>query len=75
MTLTRRWALFLLATGVFQWLVWPTFLKNIWQDDRSFDDGPTSFLVVHLVLTVAQLALATVLLVLGARGWRRARTP
>ena len=73
-TLTRRWSAFLLAAGVFQWVVWPTFLKNIWRDDRSFDSGPTAFLLVHLVLTVVQLALATVLLVLGARGWRRTRS-
>jgi intracellular septation protein A len=71
-TLTRRWSLFLLAVGVFQWLVWPTFLKNIWRDDRSFASGPTGFLLVHLALTVVQLLLATVLLVLGARGLRRA---
>ena len=68
--LSRRAAAFLLAAGVFQWLVWPTFLRNIWQDPRSFADGPTAFLVVHAVLTAVQLVLATALLVLGARAWR-----
>jgi intracellular septation protein A len=68
---SRRTASFLLACGLFQWLVWPTFLKNIWSDPRSFDDGPTGFLVVHAVLTAVQLVLATVLLVLGARDLRR----
>jgi hypothetical protein len=69
--LSRRSALFLLLVGVFQWVVWPTFLRNIWADDRSFDDGPTAFLVVHLVLTAVQLLLATGLLVLGVRALRR----
>ncbi|MCU1674382.1 MAG: hypothetical protein JWN77_2495 [Frankiales bacterium] len=71
--MTRRTALFLLAAGLFQWLVWPTFLTNIWADPRSFDDGPTGFLVVHAVLTAVQLALATVLLVVGWRALRRTR--
>jgi intracellular septation protein A len=69
--LSRRSALFLLVAGIFQWVVWPTFLKNIWADPRSFDHGPTAFLVVHAVLTAVQLVLATVLLVLGWRGLRR----
>jgi hypothetical protein len=69
--LSRRSAWFLVLVGVFQWVVWPTFLKNIWADPRSFSDGPTAFLVVHAVLTAVQLLLATVLLVLGARGLRR----
>ncbi|MCA1712382.1 MAG: hypothetical protein LC789_12380 [Actinobacteria bacterium] len=68
--MTRRTAWFLLAAGLFQWLVWPTFLHNIWTDSRSFDDGPTGFLVVHAVLTVIQLALATVLIFLGGGGLR-----
>ena len=69
--MTRRTALFLLACGLFQWVVWPTFLRNIWSDPRSFDDGPTGFLVVHAVLTAVQLVLATALLVLGGRSLRR----
>lgn len=72
MPLSRRSAVFLLLTGVFQWVVWPTFLRNIWADDRSFDGGPTAFLVVHAVLTAVQLLLATALIALGVRGLRRA---
>lgn len=72
--LSRRWALFLVLVGAFQWLVWPTFLHNIWADDRSFGPGPgggpTAFLVVHAVLTGAQLLLASVLLWLGFRALR-----
>lgn len=69
--LSRRSAWFVLVVGVFQWVVWPTFLNNIWSDPRSFSDGPTAFLVVHAVLTAVQLLLATGLLVLGVRGLRR----
>ena len=72
--LSRRTALFLLAAGIFQWVVWPTFLKNIWADPRSFHHGPTGFLVVHAVLTVVQLLLAAGLLVVGWRALRRTTT-
>jgi hypothetical protein len=68
--LTRRLAAFLLATGAFQWVIWPTFLRNIWKDPRSFDSGsPTGFLV-HVVLTVVSLALGSGILALGVRAWR-----
>ena len=75
MLLSRRWALFLLATGVFQWVVWPTFLRNIWADPRSFgpapEGGPTAFLIVHAVLTATQLLLGAGVIWLGVRGLRR----
>lgn len=72
MLVSRRLAAFLLAAGVVQWLIWPTFLRNIAADPRSFDPGPTGFFVVHAVLTAGQLLLATALIGLGWRGWRRA---
>lgn len=69
--LSRRVAAFLLATGAFQWVIWPTFLRNIWKDPRSFDSGsPTAFLLVHVVLTVVSLALGSGVLALGVRAWR-----
>ena len=73
MVLTRRAAGFLLAFGVWSWIIWPTFLKNIWNDDRSFapGGGATGFLVVHALLTVASLAFGTAIGVLGYRGLRR----
>ena len=71
MTLSRRSALLLVVGGLFQWGVWPTFLKNVWADPRSFRDGPTAFLLVHAALTVLSLALGAALLVLGTRGLRR----
>jgi len=75
--LTRRASVFLLAFAAWSWIIWPTFLRNIWSDDRSFapGGGPTGFLLVHAVLTVASLAFGTTIGVLGYRGLRRAARP
>jgi hypothetical protein len=72
--MTRRVSTFLLAVGVWTWLIWPNFLKNIWKDERSFDDGPTSFLLVHLVLVVTSLVIGTAIGAIGWRGWRATRS-
>lgn len=75
MVLSRRASAFLIAVGVWTWLIWPTFLKNIWKDDRSFGPGhrPTAFLLVHAVLVVVSLVIGTAIGVLGWRGWRASR--
>jgi hypothetical protein len=71
--LSRGWSVFLVAFGVWSWVIWPTFLKNIAQDPRSFTgDRPHAFFIVHLVLTVVSLVLGTVIGWLGVSGWRRA---
>lgn len=70
MLMTRRVSAFLLAVGVWTWAIWPNFLKNIWKDERSWSDGPTSFFLVHLVLVVTSLAIGTAIGVIGWRGWR-----
>jgi hypothetical protein len=63
------------AFGVWSWVIWPTFLKNIAQDSRSFTgDRPHAFFVVHLVLTVVSLALGTIIGWLGVKGLRRSPT-
>jgi hypothetical protein len=71
--MSRRVSGFLVAFGVWSWWIWPTFLRNIWKDDRSFHHGPTGFFLVHLVLVVVSLALGTAIGWLGVRGWRAAR--
>jgi hypothetical protein len=71
--MTRRVSVFLLAVGVWTWLIWPNFLKNIWRDDRSFDHGATSFFLVHLVLTLVSLLIGTAVGVIGWRGLRAIR--
>jgi len=72
--LSRRMSAFLLAFGVWSWVIWPTFLRNIWKDPRSWNDGATAFFTVHLVLVVASLTFGTVIGVLGVRGWRASRS-
>jgi hypothetical protein len=72
MVLSRRAAWFLVAFGVWSWIIWPTFLKNIWADHRSWNHGMTSFFAVHLVLTVVSLTLGTIIGVLGVRALRAA---
>jgi hypothetical protein len=74
MVISRRWAIFLTAVGVWTWVIWPRFGLAIWQDDRSFADGrPTSFLIVHAVLIVTSLAIGTTVGVYGIRAWRFSR--
>lgn len=79
MVLSRRASWFLVAVGVWSWFIWPNFLRNIWGDERSFDDGPQPFLLVHLVLVVVSLVIGTVVAVIGVRGLlarrRAARRP
>src|SRR5450759_646999 len=72
MVLSRRWSAFLLAVAGWSWIIWPTFLRNIWADPRSFSAGPTSFLIVHLALVAASLGIAPTIGVLGWRGWQAA---
>ncbi|GAA2505670.1 SCO4848 family membrane protein [Winogradskya humida] len=75
MVLSRRWSAFLVAVGVWSWLIWPRFGLAIWKDDRAFSDGtPTAFLWVHALLITASLIIGTVVGVLGVRGWRAATT-
>jgi hypothetical protein len=63
--------MFLVAFGVWSWVIWLTFIHNIANDPRSFTGNrPHAFFVVHLVLTVASIALGTVVGVLGIRGLR-----
>lgn len=75
MTLSKRASWFLVAVGVWSWIIWPTFLKNIWHDDRSWDHGPTGFFLVHLVLTVVSLAIGTAVGWLGVRAVRAGTGP
>ncbi|GIE27802.1 hypothetical protein Ait01nite_008470 [Actinoplanes italicus] len=73
MLINKRWAAFLIAVGVWTWVIWPRFGLAIWNDDRSFDGGtPTAFLWVHALLITASLAIGTTVGVLGVKAWRRA---
>jgi hypothetical protein len=61
---------FLVAFGVWSLIIWPRFLKAIWQDHRSWNDGPTSFFLVHLVLVVVSISAGVGI---GVIGWRSVR--
>ena len=73
--LSKRVSGFLIAFGVWSLWIWPTFLKNIWKDSRSFHHGPTSFFLVHLALVIVSLGLGLSIGWIGVRGWRAARRP
>lgn len=65
----------LVVFGVWSWVIWPVFIKNISADPRSWNvtGGPTGFFIVHLVLTVVSLVFAVILPVIGIRGLLAAR--
>jgi hypothetical protein len=79
LSLTRGWALFLVAVGVWNWVIWPRFALAIWDDPRAWSTRvvghgtPTGFLWVHAVLIVASLALGTTVGILGIRALLRLR--
>ncbi|WP_199435146.1 SCO4848 family membrane protein [Qaidamihabitans albus] len=72
MRMSRPTSLFLLAFGVWSWIIWVTFARNLWTGDNAWnpDGSPTSFFVVHAILAVVSLALGTVIGVIGWRGLR-----
>ncbi|NUR31592.1 MAG: hypothetical protein HOV83_38100 [Catenulispora sp.] len=70
MKLGRVASWFLTVFGVWSLIIWPRFLKAIWQDHRSWDNGPTSFFVVHLALVAVSVTAG---LAIGAIGWRSLR--
>jgi hypothetical protein len=71
--LSRRVSVFLILFGVWTWVLWPNFLKNIWADDRSWNDGPTGFFLIHLALTVVSFTAGNAIGWLGVRGIRASR--
>ena len=52
-------AILLIVNGVFNFLVWPTFLRRVAKDPRAKDAAgkPSRFLIVHIVLVALALAL------------------
>jgi hypothetical protein len=69
MNLSRPWSAFLVGFAAWTWTIWPTFLRNIARDPRSFAGGrPRRFFVVHLVLSVVSLVFGTAIGLLGAKG-------
>lgn len=77
MKLSRRVSWFLLAFGIWSWVIWVTFAKNLFKDASglAFDDAgdPTAYLWVHLALAVTSFILGTAVGVIGFRGVRAGR--
>ncbi|GGZ57244.1 hypothetical protein GCM10010344_24140 [Streptomyces bluensis] len=77
MKLSRPLSWFLLAFGVWSWVIWITFVKNLWNDGSglAFDDAgdPTAYFWVHLTLAVVSFVLGTAIGVIGLRGLRALR--
>ncbi|GGQ59480.1 hypothetical protein Saso_46060 [Streptomyces asoensis] len=76
MKLSRPVSWFLLAFGVWSWIIWVTFVKNLIKDSSglAFDDGdPTAYFWVHLTLAIVSFLLGTVVGVIGLRGLRALR--
>ncbi len=76
MKLTRPVSWFLAAFGVWSWVIWATFVNNLFKDASglAFDDGePTAYLWVHLTLAVVSFLLGTAIGVIGFRGVRASR--
>ncbi|MCX4456303.1 hypothetical protein OG585_27320 [Streptomyces sp. NBC_01340] len=77
MKLSRPVSWFLLAFGVWSWVIWVTFVKNLWKDGSglAFDDAgdPTAYFWVHLTLAVVSFVLGTVVGGIGFRGLRALR--
>ncbi|MEU3723144.1 hypothetical protein [Streptomyces sp. NPDC031705] len=71
MKLSRTASWFLAAFGVWSWVIWSTFVKNLLHDASglAFDDGrPTPYFWVHLLLAVTSFLLGTAVGVIGVRG-------
>ncbi|MED7947791.1 SCO4848 family membrane protein [Streptomyces sp. BE303] len=79
MKLTRPVSWFLAAFGVWSWVIWSTFAKNLWKDSggQAFVNGdhsqPTAFFWVHLLLAITSFLLGTAVGVIGLRGILAAR--
>ncbi len=61
------WSIVLVATGLWNLIIWPQFFKRIVRDERSRDAAgkATVFLKVHTVLIGVSLGLGIAVGVLG----------
>ncbi|MGY1437579.1 SCO4848 family membrane protein [Streptomyces reniochalinae] len=76
MKIGRLVSWFLFAFGIWSWVVWITFAKNLLKDASglAFDNGePTAYFWVHLTLAIVSFLLGTAIGVLGFRGIRANR--
>ena len=67
MDLPVAWSLVLIVTAIWNFVIWPPFLKRVRKDERSRDaaGNATTFLRVHTILIAISLALAIAVGLLG----------
>ena len=65
MLLSRRVSSILIAIALFQYFAWLTFAKNL---ASTKEDRSAAYYVVHTILIVASLGIATFIGYLGSRG-------
>jgi hypothetical protein len=67
MDLPVAWSLVLIVTAIWNFVIWPPFLKRVRKDERSRDaaGNATTFLRVHTILIAISLVLAVAVGVLG----------
>ena len=65
MLLSRRVSSLLIAIALFQYFAWANFARNL---ADTGDDRSTAYYVVHGVLIVANIVIATFIGYLGTRG-------
>jgi hypothetical protein len=73
MKLNRPVSWFLVAFGAWSWMIWTTFVKNLWKDASglAFHHGdhhsPTAYFWIHLTLAITSFLLGTAIGALGVR--------
>jgi len=67
MDLPVAWSLVLIVAAIWNFVIWPPFLKRVRKDERSRDaaGNATTFLRVHTILIAISLALAVAVGLLG----------
>lgn len=67
MDLPVAWSLLLIVAAVWNFVIWPPFLRRVLKDERSRDaaGNATTFLRVHTILIGISLVLAVAVGVLG----------
>ncbi|OIV37187.1 hypothetical protein BIV57_12540 [Mangrovactinospora gilvigrisea] len=76
MVLSRKVSWFLAAFGVWSWIIWITFEKNLVKDASglAFHHGrATAYFYIHTALAIVSFLLGTAIGILGLRGIRRSR--
>lgn len=75
MRMSRTVSIFLLGFGVWSWVIWLTFARNLWASPnaRAADGSLAPFFYVHATLAVVSFVLGTIIGVIGWRGLRALR--